>query len=287
MSSPNMIPAPEIGPANTLLCVFSYNMGASLKICLESTRQFCPNFRVIVCDDNSEDPQTRQVLEDHRGWLDQVIVNTDPKDGKRHGNLYANIRNMLDHACENGFDYLFMIQDDMQFVRPFSPEVRQQYSRMFATSEKVLQVDPRFLRGGEYEIMPDIRAYRHGPETAYADVGVTHLGRLKASGWILQDGEGINREALADMDYQRLFPFSPIMMHVPFPKLFRKGKRKVRIFPFNRGRYSFHAMTETEIAAMDARPFEELPIFRKFLRPRNMRLSRLAYSWRKDTKIFT
>lgn len=287
MSASNAIRAREIGPGNTLICVFSYNMGHSLGICLESTQQFCPSFHFIVCDDNSDDPQTHHVLDVHRNWLDAIIINRDPKHGRRHGNLYANIREMLDYAANHGFEYLFMVQDDMQFVRPFSADVRQQYSQIFSTSEKVLQVDPRFLRSDEYEMMPEIRAYRHGPETAYADVGITHLGGLKASGWIIQEGERCNRDALANLGYQRLFPFSPIMMHVPFPRLFRKARKKIRLFPFNRGKYSFHPVTEAETKEMDARPFEELPLFRKFLRPRNMRLAYIAYTFRKDTKIFT
>jgi hypothetical protein len=262
-------------------------MGRSLKICLDSIHDLCPGFSTVLYDDNSDCPETREVIAEQRSRLYDVVVNTDPKAGQRHGHLYANIRNTLDRAEAEGFTYLFMIQDDMQFVRPFSPEVRDQYLKLFTSGEQVLQVDPRFLRRGEYEMMSDIAAYRHGAETAYADVGLTHIARLRASGWTLREGEDRNRKELAKLGYQRLFPFSPIMMHVPFPKLFRRGKRKFRPFPLNRGKYSFHTMTDAEISGMDARPFNQLPLFRTFLRPKNMRLSRLSYRFRKDTKIFT
>ena len=76
-------------------------------------------------------------------------------------------------------------------------------------------------------------------------------------------------------------------MHVPFPRVYRGGRGRFRVFPFNRGKYGFEYMTEQEMADMDARPVEQVPFFRAFLRPYNMRLSRILYWLRKDNKIFT
>jgi hypothetical protein len=76
-------------------------------------------------------------------------------------------------------------------------------------------------------------------------------------------------------------------MHVPFPKLFRQGRRKIRPFPFNRGRYCWQYMTAAEMKSMDSRPLGQPPFFRNHLRPKNMRLCRLLYAFRKDSKVFT
>ncbi|WP_319843729.1 hypothetical protein [Terrihabitans rhizophilus] len=281
-----MSDAPMISPENTLLCIFSYNMGRSLQICLGSIEEMCPNFPVIICDDSSEDPATRNVL---ATWMDgggSVWTNNAPKLGKRHGNLYENIGHMLNTAEARGFTYILMIQDDMQFVRPLTSEICRQYSDLFESSRNVVQVDIRFLRRGSYRVLPDLRAYDNGPGTAYADVGLTHIGRLKASGWRLDEGERANRDGLAALGYRRLFPFSAVAMHVPFPRTYRKGKPKLSLLPFRRGRYSFRSMTAQEILDMDARPLDQPPLFRTFLHPKDMTLSRLVYWCRKDTKIF-
>jgi glycosyltransferase involved in cell wall biosynthesis len=277
-----------ITPETTLLCIFSYNMGAALQRCLDSIADMCPDFKVAISDDNSDDPVTLAVIEKNRDRLYEAFTNSGSKQGKRHGNLYQNIQTMMDFAWERGFRYLFMLQDDMQFVRPFSFEVRQQYSDIFA-DEAVIQIDPRFLRyASSYEVVPGKRGYRHGPDTAYADVGIVDLARLRKLGWRMQEGERCNQRELAALGKMRVFPFTPIAMHVPFPKLYRNGKRRIRGFPFHRGRYHWHYMTEAEMQAMDARPLEQPPFFRRFLRPKNMRLSWFLYAARrKDTKLFT
>jgi hypothetical protein len=276
-----------IAPDNTLICIFSYNMGATLQHCLTSLRDMCPGFAVAICDDNSEDPETLRVIDQNRRWLYAVTSNRAPKEGRRHGNLYRNIQAMMDFALDRGFKYLFMVQDDMQFVRPFSANVRQQYDDIFV-DESVIQIDPRFLRFATgYELVPGMRGYRHGPETAFADVGIVDVSRLRRLGWQMIEGERENQQALAVLGKKRIMPFTPIVMHVPFPKLFRAGKRRIRLLPFNRGKYCFHYMTEEEIKVMDARPLHQHPYFRHFLRPKNMRLAKAMYYLRKDSKIFT
>jgi glycosyltransferase involved in cell wall biosynthesis len=276
-----------IAPSNTLLCIFSYNMGPALRTCLRSIQDMCAGFSVVLVDDASEDLETLRIIAEHRGMFVDVFRSTEDKTGKRHGNLYSNIQRMYEYAHAHGWTYLFLIQDDMQFVRPFSEDVRRQYSALFDSSPHVTQVDPRFLRrGGDYEVLPDRRAYRYDQTTSYADVGITHVARLQELNWRFQEGERKNRDGLTALGCQRLFPFTPVMSHVPFPTTFRKGRRKTSLMPFNRGRYRYRYMTDAEIALMDRRPVEQPPFFRTFLKPANMRLSRIFYEMRKDTKVF-
>jgi hypothetical protein len=277
-----------ITPENTLICIFSFNMGMTLQRCLTSLNDMCPGFPVAICDDDSADPETLAVLEKNRPILYAVMSNTSPKEGRRHGNLYRNIQMMMDFAFDRGFAYLFMLQDDMQMVRPFSTDIRRQYSEIFA-DKTVVQIDPRFLRFAiSYEVEPGMRGYRHGPDTSYADVGIVDLAKLRNIGWRMVEGERLNQQGLAAHGMKRILPFTPIAMHVPFPKLYRAGKRRIRLFPFNRGKYCFHYMSEAEITAMDNRPIAQPPFFRTFLRPKNMRLSRILYELRrKETKFFT
>ncbi len=270
-----------------LICVFSYNMGVTLDNCLVYLQRFCKGFDVVLMDDASSDPKTLAVIEKWRPFFKQVFVNTTPKEGKRHGNLYLNIANAGEYALANGYRYLMMIQDDMQFVRPLTDEILAQYQRIFDDNDKVLQVDPRFLRQGKFEIVKELRAYRYSPATSYADVGITDLVRFKQSGWTLQEGERANKLGFVELGYQRYFPFTPVVMHVPFPQRYRKGKRRKSLFLLNRGKYGYHPMTEEEIAKMDRRDITSFPLFRTFLRVRNMHLSRILYYLHQDMSIFT
>lgn len=272
---------------NLLICVFSYNMGATLENCLSSIAEMCPGFDTVVMDDASDDPATRSALERWRPKLMGVFTNTDPKDAKRHGNLYVNIRRMCDYARLHGYRYLMMLQDDMQFVRPLSPDVLDQYQRIFEADPKTLQVDPRFLRRGDYEVLPKLRAYRYDSDTSYADVGVTDLERLADSGVEIGEGERANKRAFAEKGCRRYFPFTPVAMHVPFPQRYRNGKLKRSLLLWNRGKYGYHPMTTAEMRAMDARDLSIYPHFSRFLRVRNMVVGRIFYHLKRDTAVFT
>ena len=272
---------------NTLLCVFSYNRGDALKTCIESMTRMCGAFDAILIDDNSTDPKTVGYIEQYRPSFKNVFTNTSPKIGKRHGNLYDNIQMSYEYAHDNGYQYVFFVQDDMQFVRPMDTNICNEYSLLFDSSDKVIQVDPRFVRRNMgYEILVDLKAYRHSDKTSYADVGITDVSRLKAMNWTFREGERANKTLLTELGCKRLFPYTPIMMHVPFPQIYRRGRKRFDPLLLNRGRYGFEYMSEADIAKMDGRPIETVPYFREFLRPSNMKLARFFYDRRADGKIF-
>ena len=149
-------------------------MGATLDVLIQSIKDMCPGFPAIIIDDASEDPETLSVIKRNKSFFSEVLENRASKAGKRHGNLYLNIQKSIEYAVANGFEYVLMVQDDMQFVRAFSQQVREEYYSLFASDERVIQVDPRFLRRGtDYEILSERRAYRYDVRTSYADIGVT------------------------------------------------------------------------------------------------------------------
>lgn len=269
-------------PKNTLICIFSYNMGASLERCIQSTQKMCEGFDLAIIDDQSEDPETQSVLERHKGAFRFYFLSQGKKEGKKHGNLYENIQAMCDLAIREGYEYIFLVQDDMQFVRPMNEGICQQYTSLFEASENVLQVDPRFLRRSEqYEILDKLKAYQFAEgdlRRSYADVGILRLSILKSLAWTFRASEGENKRALAEMGYVRLFPYSPVITHVPFPVTFRNGRKRPAKFLFHRGKYSFHEMTSEEQRSMDSRPVQAIPYFRKYLRPKNMVFARLVYA---------
>jgi hypothetical protein len=242
----------------------------------------CRGFDLAIIDDRSEDQTTREVLRRHAASFKFSFVAEGDKAGKKHGNLYDNIQLMCDLAMEQGYEYIFLIQDDMQFVRPLDEGICRAYGELFAADEKVLQVDPRFLRKGyDYEIVDEWRAYRFpegDPRRSYADVGILRLSTLKQIDWKFRDSEPENKRVLTELGYQRLFPFSPIMMHVPFPVSYRNGKVRRSLLPRHRGTYEFHELSPADRDRMDRRPLSRIPYFRQYLRPKNMFVTRLVYA---------
>lgn len=272
---------------NTLIAVFSYNMGALLDHCVRSIERNCAGFRLLVLDDNSDEPITRQVLQNLKARGVEIYSNYSSKEGRKHGNLYGNIRHACDFAEGLGLQYLLMVQDDMQFVRELSGQVLQEYSTYFSSSDFHLQIDPRFLMRRPYEFVAETRTFRHAGLMSYADVGILDLHKLRRSGWELTDGERENAYGLRALGYLRSFPRTPVLMHVPFPPRYRNGVlKKSFLVPF-RGRYSFDQMTVEEIAKMDSRPEDVAPIYRDFLRVQPMGIAHLPYLLLGDRKIFS
>lgn len=272
--------------SDVLLCVFSYNMGVTLDNCLNYIKKFAIECDVVLMDDASSEPVTLSVIDRHSQMFKEIFVNRDPKEGKKHGNLYRNIQHMCDYATKRGYRYIFLIQDDMQFVRPLSADILSEYGHLFDADKMLLQVDPRFLRSGAtFEILDGGSAYKNKGLTSYADVGIIDLQRLRDSGWKLVEGERPNRDGLAALGYKRIYPRTPVLMHVPFPQRYRNGKLKRSFLLWNRGKYGYHGMTDRQIEDMDTRGPSELPFFRKYLTVRNMTLSRIAYHWQKDSRV--
>lgn len=275
----------RVDKSEILIAVFSFNMGSTLDNCLEYIDRFCPGFDAVLIDDASTDALTLKAIEKWRPRLLDVIVNRSPKTGQKHGNLYANISTICAYARDRGYRYLFMVQDDMQFVRPLNERVLSEYQSIFDSSDKVLQVSTTFFRRGRFEILPSIKAYRHFGLCSYADVGLLDLVRLNESTWQLKDGERVNDEGLHALGYRRILSFTPTVMHVPFPQIYRNGRLRRSLLLRNRGKYGWHSMTDDEIARMDGRDIDVLPTFRRFLRVRNMFAGRLVYWFRKDKRV--
>lgn len=272
---------------NMLVCVFSFNMGATLENCLRSIDRNLPGFNVVIMDDQSDDPQTLEVISKRSSRI-KLIVSTADKMQKRHGNLYVNIQHMCDLARSEGYRFLFMVQDDMQFVRPFGEQISRQYFELFSHSN-VLQIDPRFHRGSSLQILPEMNAYcfKDGDyRRSYADVGILDLQKVADMGWRFEEGEIRNKKILSSQGWLRVFPYTPIMMHVPFPRAYRKGKLRSRFSLLNRGHYFFSDMTEQEIMDIDNRPISKRPYFRDYLRPQGMRFAKLLYAYKRDSKLF-
>jgi glycosyltransferase involved in cell wall biosynthesis len=187
------------------VAIFSYNRGDYLKNCVDSLQRNVPGVHYTVYDDGSDEPLTVAYLKS----LGEHVLHMKSAGEDRHGGYYSNMQAALDATRA---DYLMMLQDDVQVVRPFAPEDLSSIHRVFDQSPTTVFISPLFLKGSKrayfkQRYQPDavLRCYRWSADPdetgkvpqKYADIAVLHVARLRQSGWRFAASEEANG-ALAD-----------------------------------------------------------------------------------------
>ena len=187
------------------VAIFSYNRGAYLKNCVESLQRNLPGVHFTVYDDGSDEPETVAYLQSLGGHVRHMKSCGD----ERHGGYYNNMQAALDATQA---DYLLMLQDDLQVVRPFAQEELSRIHEVFEQSPTTVFISPLFMKGSKrayfqkrYQADDALRCYRWSADPQetgkvpqkYADIAVLHVARLRQSGWQFAGSEEANG-ALAD-----------------------------------------------------------------------------------------
>ena len=268
-------------------------MTTELATCLQSVKDLCPELKMMIIDDASTDPRTRQIIDKYSSLFREILLQDPVEKVHTRGRLGVNIQLAYNYAVKNGYEYLFLVQDDMQFVRPLNDAVFAEYSAIFEKDSSVIQVDPRFLRRvGELLVDPKVSAYTYcetDDRRSFADVGILSLQRLQELNWKFEKNERLNKEKAHSMGLRRIFPFTPTIMHLPYPKLFRKGE-VIRQFPWplvKRGECAFEYMSAKDIARMDSRPIEFIPFARDILKTKGVGLAALHYRFGDEERVFS
>ena len=187
-------------PLSLDVAIFSYNRGAYLKNCVESLQRNMPGVRFTVYDDGSDEPGTLAYLQN----LGENVRHMKSAGEDRHGGYYYNMQAALDATQA---DYLLMLQDDLQVVRPFAQEDLSRIHQVFEQSPITVFISPLFMKGSkrayfQQRYQPDagLRCYRWSADPQesgkvpqkYADIAVLHVARLRQSGWRFAGSEEAN-----------------------------------------------------------------------------------------------
>ena len=216
-------------PPSLDVAIFSYNRGAYLKNCVDSLQRNMPGIGWTVYDDGSDEPDTVAYLQS----LGEHVLHMKSTDADRHGGYYYNMQAALDATQA---DYLLMLQDDLQVVRPFAQEDLLRIHQVFDQSPSTVFISPLFLKGSkrayfQQRYQPDagLRCYRWfaDPNEAgkvpqkYADIAVLHVARLRQSGWRFAASEEANG-ALADQLFGDMVQVAdPWVFYVPEEPAYR------------------------------------------------------------------
>lgn len=260
--------------------VFSFNRGEFLRNCIESIEQCAPGSEIIIHDDESDDPQTRAVLEQIA--KKHAVVTAGANSGHKHGGLYANMQAALESAPAG--ELICFLQDDVQMVRNLDARDIRHLDACFHRDPALGFICPAFIRGisvtkegtdsFDYDSEKELFYWQDNRRSAgsyYSDIFVSKPERLRESGWHFRSGEPANqrqaRERFGRMGYMRC----PFLMWLPYGPAYR-GKQKtlaLKIAERTRscGFYPFRYLSDTQKAHLRENSPPELPVAENFLTP--------------------
>ena len=260
--------------------VFSYNRGPHLRNCIESIETCAPDHRVIVYDDASNDPETRQILNDIEKRHD-VRRRDDKGSENQHGALYTNMQRALD-AVE-GDELMCFLQDDTQLVRRVDAEDIQLIEHYFETFPNAGFLAPVFQKAitrqrtlERFVYYPDrnvfVCEHRSRKQVAgvyYSDISITRSDRLRNVNWQFISGEFDNEQQAKTHFLEMGYLHAPFAMWLPNPPAYRNKKKS---FTFQlaeiinkAGFYPFRIMGEEATQRLRQRPTSQVPIAEDYL----------------------
>ena len=216
-----------------VFCVFSFNRARFLDNCVSSIEQCASEARIMVYDDDSDDPETCEVL--NRIGQRHTVVTPRGVGSSKHGGLYGNMQSALEDNRDQPL--VCFLQDDTQVVRPlFAVEV-ERLQALLSTRGAAGFVHPCFLRGISRSRTPfrpvpaaDGGAfYREDTGQSagvhYSDLFIARPDRLLDNGWRFRASEPENDAQARALFGRMAYLQAPFAMWLPSVPAWR-GKRK-------------------------------------------------------------
>lgn len=260
-----------------LAAVMSFNRGASLLNAVDSIEKYLPGASILICDDGSDCPETRSIL----SRLEQghtVLSNDRTKAGGGHlGGLHANMNRALGYAAEHDFPYLYIIQDDIQFVRLCDDDFLSSCDTLFADS-RIAHIGTMFFKGflsrerylERYLLDEEFGCYRDRV-LGLDDVGLVDVRKLVKAGFRYAETESASGMRARELGFTSVVHHDPVMMYTAWPRTFRPFGWKFGIFArlnewgVHAGCNPFREMTPAAIRALKERGLSDLPFAETFL----------------------
>ncbi len=241
--------------------VFSFNRGRFLAHCVRTLELCAPQCRVLIFDDDSDDPGTRQVLDDlarrHVVLTPQPMV---PGSHSKHGGLYANLQAALEGLADDVL--MCTLQDDMQLVRPLPDAEIRDMSAFLDRDQGRRFLHHAFMKGAERERS----RFHHDPETGmyfsgreqssagshYSDIFIASVSALRSVQWRFLPREAANEQQARQVFLPMAHWKHPFAAWLPAATAWR-GKRRTRALRWGErlnhcGFHPLRLMTEEQVA---------------------------------------
>jgi len=261
-------------------CVFSYNRGPFLRNCIASIERCVDAPVITVFDDDSDDPETRAILDDIAGRHE--VRGTAAASATTHkcGGLYGNMQAALDSAPADSL--LCFVQDDTQLVRPLDEADFAQIQGFFANDPKAAFLQSAFLLAINRQRNEAITTYdadrycyyrTSGKQRVgihFSAISICHTQRLRDAQWEFKPRERDNDEQAATLFGKMGFMRDPFVVWLPNVPAYR-GKVKTMALKFAErqrkcGLYPIEYLSQQENDAFRARDAQQaLPVAEDYL----------------------
>lgn len=213
--------------------IFGFNRGHFLAHCVESIERCAPHCPVTIFDDDSDDPQTRQVLEKLAARYRIVRPSREPGSNSKHGGLYANMEAALSLLDDDSL--MCSLQDDMQLVRPLREREIESIAALINDKPGRGFLHHAFMKGAErqntlinYDKTDGVYyAERPGSSAGqyYSDIFIAHVGGLRKAGWHFLPREAHNEQQARGLFTPMAHLRDPFTAWLPAATAWR-GKRR-------------------------------------------------------------
>lgn len=261
-----------------IFLVFSFNRGRFLKNCIDSIEHCSPESEIIIYDDQSDDPETKEILQTLA--TSYSVISGEHDVACQHGGLYTNMQMAFDSLA--GDHAICFMQDDTQLVRRVTEEDKAFIDRYFKDHPECGFLAPVFLRRitkaktlSEFEYVPEYQVYfcRHRNDKCagvyYSDVVVSTTERMRNAGWRFLQGELENELQAKASFIQMGYMYAPFLMWLPNGPAYRNKKKPLTFRIAEKrnkaGLYPYRYMTAHDVDRLNRRPPAERPIAEDFL----------------------
>jgi glycosyltransferase involved in cell wall biosynthesis len=262
-----------------IFCIFSFNRGRFLKNCISSIETCAPGHPIAIFDDNSDDPETTQILE-YYSKKHQVIRPEQGGKSRHHlGGLYGNMQlafEKFQHA-----DLVCYLQDDTQVIRKLSQDDFDRIEHAFDSEPSLAFINPCFIRGinftkgAKYSYNSKLGLYsrvssHRSSGTYFSALLIMKPQRLISAEWSFAHSEPENNKKASYKFMPMGYLHAPFSMWLPEVPAYRGKKKTIGLKlaekKRNCGFYPFKLLSERESTTLKNRDGQKLPVAEDFLK---------------------
>lgn len=266
--------------------IFSFNRGEFLYNCITSVEKSIDDIKIVIFDDNSDDPQTLRVLE--RASRHHEVIKNSRLDEfeKKTGGLAGSMNMAMQYALDRHYEYAVFVQDDMQFVRRIFDTDFRDLIAYFENVKNSIQISTNFVRklsydniNNEFYIDKNSKSYlkKEGAgrgKSNFSDTGVFSVSRFFELFERFEIGEDVNNAKAKSRGLACGLAIYPFMCWLPYPPSYR-GKKKDwrhRIFEYfgRSGYYPIKRMSASDVSEFIHRDPSVIPVMEEFLEAPNV-----------------
>lgn len=270
-----------------LSCIFSFNRYHFLKNCVESWYEYFKCGDLLIIDDDSDDPEMLNYL--HVLKKNGTLVYQASQSSliaSKNGGLNENMDLAISYAASHGYDYVFFVQDDNQFVW-HDAKIIERVDDYFTRFPNLCMVQNVFLSGirrAAGRLKEEVQLVEKGPGyrvkgNAMLDVGIVKTALIQEHGFKW----GLGKESAANAwwrykGYFALLLKAPNLCFIPDPDVTRERVlTKVRNKPS--AKYFIKPLDESQIDRLLQMELEDIPIWEDFCETWGWS-SKKPYFWR-------